>query len=309
MTSDTVATITIVAKGTSEDAQRVLSSNFTSSSISEKVASDLGVDQSTLTVSEPVAVFPPRPPPRPPPNPPSPPPAAPPPPPTMVINVLDTECGFPIIQVEGANNEADVRVTTFRRTAYFELSNLTSTAFDDQYAVVCAHSSTPPEIMNNNSLDIRLSSPDNILMVNGMVARQYILETSQTSFAGATSEWNVVSSLGLLSGNGCFSPPSTPPDPPPSQPPPSPPPSPPTPAHPPPPSTPPNSPPPTSPEDAVTKTVLFASGATLAAGGLVLASLAIYLGAQSGSAATAVATVVPTAASATAVTPLLSMKE
>lgn len=130
----------------------------------------------------------------------------------MVITFLDNQCAFPIIQVEGANNAEDARITRFRRTAYVKTSIPASAAFYAGFGVLCAHSSEPPLLVNTRtSVEVRLTGDSNVLSINGMVARQYVFEVSTTSYSGASSEWNAVSNEGELSSTGCFSPPSQPP--------------------------------------------------------------------------------------------------
>jgi len=82
-TVSTTATVTIVTTGTAGEAQQILQTNLSSTSIATAVAEDLGIDSSLLTVSEAVVMYPPRPPPLPPPQTPFPPPRTPSPPPPV----------------------------------------------------------------------------------------------------------------------------------------------------------------------------------------------------------------------------------
>ena len=95
--SSTSVTITVILEGSVEDAAAATQTSLSASTITSSLASELGVSESLLSVTEAVVVFPPRPPPGAPPpqppSPPSPPPPNPSPPPWHAVHESVSEWG------------------------------------------------------------------------------------------------------------------------------------------------------------------------------------------------------------------------
>ena len=80
ISTSTSVTISVVVEGSADDATAATSGSLGSTAVTSALATSLGVDPSTLAVTEPAIIFPPRPPPSSPPAPPPTPPPSPPPP-------------------------------------------------------------------------------------------------------------------------------------------------------------------------------------------------------------------------------------